>query len=56
MNVQCTPGNRRVGNEGGGGGVAFNFINYDNTWYYQSDCSRAESGVQWSPSQLMLYR
>jgi len=41
---------------GGCGGVAFNFINCDNTWYYQSHCSRAESGVQWSPSQLTLYR
>lgn len=37
-------------------GVAFSFIHYDNTWYYQSHCSLAESGVWWSPSQLKFYR
>lgn len=35
--------------------VALESINYDNTWYYQSHCSLAESGVQWSPSQFMFY-
>lgn len=30
---------------GGGRGGGSNSLDYDNTWYYQSNCALAESGV-----------
>lgn len=45
-----TPGN------GAGGGGCLQCYKLYSTWYHQSHCSSEQSGVQWSPSQLMFYR